>query len=533
MKKITILIAVLTYLVLPVLCQGQSKEVGIVWGPEEKESKKTTLNDIVGYDKSGIFAYKTRSKGLYGFNSIIILEHFNQKLELTKSIEIELEYQKKEMNFEYFIHLNNNLYVFSSFTNQKSKKKYLFYQTIEKNTLSVNKDLKKVAEIDYDGNSKYNSGNFQYELSRDSSKLLVYYNTPFEKGEKEKFGLHVFNNKMEELWNKEITLPYIEELFEVEDYLVDIFGNVHVLGTLFNEKRKEKVKGEPNFQYQIISYSENGQKKNMYPVKIEGRFLTDMQIEINDNQELICGGFYSDEGTYSIKGSYFLKIDTDSKNILTKNFKEFDFEFITEGMTEREEKKAKKKEEQGKSVELYEYDLDDIILKDDGGAVLIGEQYFIRTVTHSHYDGNGGWYTSTSYHYNYNDIIVINISSDGKIIWNEKIAKKQVTSNDGGFYSSYALNVTEDKLHFVFNDNPKNLSEDLEEGKLYNFNRSRESVVALVTVDSEGNQKRKALFSSKESETLTRPKVCKQISEKNMILFGQEKKYHRFIKLIF
>ena len=124
------------------------------------------------------------------------------------------------------------------------------------------------------------------------------------------------------------------------------------------------------------------------------------------------------------------------------------------------------------------------------------------------------------------------MSPDGKIEWSKKIAKKQVTRNDGGFFSSYALSIVKDKLYFVFNDNPKNLFYK-GEGKLYNFNKSKESLVVLVTLDNEGNQTREALFSAKEADILTRPIVCEQISKNEMILFGQRKKTHRFARILF
>ena len=532
MKKTILIINLFAFfLSLNSIGQTKSKDVDILWGPELK-AWKSTLSDIVGYDETGIYAIKTKRKGLYGLNSTVTLEHYDKEMSQSKSVEIELEEQKKERNFEFIIHIDNEMYIFSSFANQKLKKNFLFVQGVNKKTLQPNKDLRKIAEIDYSGKSKYNSGNFDYEISKDSSKVLIYYNLPYDKGESEKFGFHVFDKALNQLWEKNITLPYKEELFDVEDYEVDNKGNIHLLALIFKEKRKEKRKGDPNYKYQVLSYLNNGTELKEYPIKIEGKFLTDMQIAINDEQDIICGGFYSSEGTFSIEGSYFLKINGETKEIKSKEFQNFGIDFITQNMTKRQEKKTKNKAAKGKDIELYQYDLDNIVLRDDGGALLIGEQYFVRVVTRTIPDGNGNTSTTTTYYYHYNDIIVINMSPDGKIEWSKKIAKKQVTRNDGGFFSSYALSIVKDKLYFVFNDNPKNLFYK-GEGKLYNFNKSKESLVVLVTLDNEGNQTREALFSAKEADILTRPIVCEQISKNEMILFGQRKKTHRFARISF
>jgi hypothetical protein len=334
------------------------------------------------------------------------------------------------------------------------------------------------------------------------------------------------------LWEKEIRLPYKEDLFEVTDYEVDNFGNVHLLGIIFKEKRKEKRKGKPNYKYQVLSYRNQGDELIEYPIAISGKFLTDMQIAVNSNQDIICGGFYSVEGTFSIKGSYFLKVDGETKEIIEKSFKDFGIDFITQNMKKREEKKAKKKDEKGKNVELFEYDLDRIILRSDGGAVLVGEQYYVVVKTVTTFDANGRSQTRTTYKYYYNDIIVVSVLPDGSIDWTEKIPKRQATINDGGFFSSYAMSVIGNKLYFVFNDNPKNLFYK-GSGKLYNFNNSKGSLIVLVELNMEGKQTREALFSAKEAGILTRPKVCEQISSKEMVLFGQRKSTHQFVKITF
>ena len=90
--------------------------------------------------------------------------------------------------------------MFTSLKNNKLKQNFLFVQSINKKTLLLNNDLKQIAQIDYAGNRKYNAGNFNYKTSRDSSKILIYYDLPYEQGASEKFGFHVFDNKLAEMY---------------------------------------------------------------------------------------------------------------------------------------------------------------------------------------------------------------------------------------------------------------------------------------------------------------------------------------------
>jgi hypothetical protein len=435
------------------------------------------------------------------------------------------------MEFEFIVQMNSQIHVFSSYANKKTKKNSLYTQTLNKKTLQANNDRKKIADIPFESKMFKGVGAFDHSLSRDSTKMIIFYHLPYEKNESEKFGFHVLDDKMNEIWSDDITLPYTDELFEIHSHLLDNFGNVHVLGKKYYEKLKDRRKGNPNYNYVILSYIKGENKAREYDVKLEGKYLTEMQLEINLDRELICAGFYSNKGVSGADGSYYLKIDSESKEILLKNFKEFDLNFITQNMTDKEENKARKKDAKGKDAELWMYELDEMVIADDGSIFLIGEQYFVeeRTTTST---SNGSTSTRTTYLYHYNDVIVVHIDFMGNILWAEKVGKRQTTANDNGFFSSYNLVVVGDKLYFVFNDHPDN--ENLKKNNDFEtFRGNKKSMIAIVEMDSDGKQNRTTLVSAKEAGVMTRPKVCEQITSNEMILFGQRGKKQRFAIVTF
>ncbi len=449
------------------------------------------------------------------------------KMNLITSAEIEMKYEEGKRDLEFILHLNDHLYLFSSYKDQKQKKNMLFVQGIDKQSLKPNTTSRKLAEVDYEGHRKKNSGSFEYSVSRDSSKFLVYYNMPYEKGENERFGFHILDGQLQSLWNKQVNLPYQEELFDVERFKVDNQGNVHLLGQIYNEKRKEKRRGEVNYKYQILSYRDKGNSLTEYPVELDELYLKDMQIAVRDNQDIVCAGFYSENAKSSIMGSYFLTVDGKTKAVKQKSYREFNADFITQNMKAGQARKTKKKIAKGKNAELYNYDLDNIVLREDGGAILTAEQFYVVVTTTT---TNGVTITTT--HYCYNDIIVVNINPLGNIDWAQKIPKRQISTNDGGFFSSYAMSVVGDKLYFVFNDNPKNLVS--KPGKTYAVNfRKKSAIVAMVELDARGHQKKEALFMRYDSKVLTRPKVCEQISDHEMVIFGQFKNSQKLGKILF
>ncbi|MFY0599736.1 MAG: hypothetical protein JXR03_08685 [Cyclobacteriaceae bacterium] len=529
MQKRTLLFILVLFISSFTYGQARAEKWNIRWGDIIKTSRRSTLSDIVGYDKTGIYALKKEFKGIYRMGTFVSLEHYDNSMKLTSSSELVLKKGKEKMKYEHIISLNEQLYLFSSL--KKEKQNIIYVQTINKKTLQPNKDFKMVGDFSYKGNLKSNAGKFNLRVSRDSSKIMVYYDLPYKENENEKFGFNIFDQNMEHIWSKQITLPYEEGLFSIEDYKVDNEGNVHLLAVIFDEIRKVKRNGDPNYQYRVLSFLDQGEETEEYEIDLEGKFLTDMKIAITDELDIICSGFYSNTGTYSILGTYFIKVDAESKEIVNQSSKEFGIDFITQNMSTRQVKKAVKRSAKGKDVELYRYDLDDIVLRSDGGAILLGEQYFVRSHTMTMSNGNGGTTTTTYIYYYYNDIIVVSISPEGEIEWTKKVPKKQSTVNDSGLFSSYALSIVRNKLYFVFNDDYRNESNT--EKIDYAFNGTRGSIVSIVELDTEGNMKKEALLTSKDTGVMTRPKVCEQVSKNEMVLFGQRGKKQQFLKVSF
>jgi hypothetical protein len=501
---------------------AQNLNLKVKWG-EEFKTPRSTLNDVVGYDATGFYAVHERSR-TFG-KTDYSLQHFDPNMNPGKVVDLEIKSGKRSGAITNILHLKGRLLLFYTVEDTKTKKNSLYLDEIDKGTLLPTHREKKIGEIDFTGKGKRNRGSFQYRVSRDSSKILVLYALPYDEDTPEKFGFTVLDNQLNLLWTKEITMPYRDDLYDGESFRVDNSGNAYVLGLVYKEKRKEKRKGQPNYSYEILACRDNGTTLKQYPVSLEDRFLTDMQIEILDNQTILCVGFYSEKGTVSIRGTYFLRVDAASAAIVHKSFKEFGIDFITQNMSGREQRKAKRQEE----PELYEFDLDKLLIGKDGSAILVGEQYYVQTVTSTMRMAGGGMMTQITYHYYYNDIIVVKFSAEGNVLWTQKIPKTQHTANDGGFYSSYCLVISKGKICFVFNDNPKNLEAD-ENEKAKNYN-PRKSVVVLVSVDQAGNITKQPVFSALDAEVIVRPKVCKQISNGEVLLYGQRKKTQQFANM--
>ncbi|MEZ4960829.1 MAG: hypothetical protein R2830_13485 [Saprospiraceae bacterium] len=544
MKQTSILTILFSVLTMLLFGQAETPPGTLNWGDEYNEPNGTAATKLIGIVPEGFYVLRQKVLQNPSAKPRAWVEFFTKDMKLKRSEEMELKYKGKQRDFEDVILLNKKLYLLTSFNNTAKKRNYLFKQELSEKTLMPSKNLEMICETE--ARNKEVEGTFDFKISKDSTKLLVYNSLPNENKNPERFGFRVFNENFDLIWEKNIVLPYPDNKFTVEDYQVDNQGNVYLLGVLYQDEAKWRRRGNPTYNYVVLSYTNEGNDAKEYRIDLADKFITDLTFRVANGGTLICCGFYSERGTYSIKGAYYFRLDPKTGEMTNRNSQPFDFEFLTEFMSEKNKQKAKEAEERNdvrRGAELYNYSLDELILRSDGGAVLVAEQFYIEQETYR--DNPFGYYPygfyspysfrsniQTDYYYHYNDIIVVNIRPTGEIEWASRIPKQQETKNDGGYYSSYAMSIVRDKLYFLFNDNARNYSTDRKENRFYNYNGS-ESIIVLAQLNTKGELKTFPLASNKDAGVITRPKMCKQIGKREMAIFGERGRGFRFANLTF
>ena len=344
----------------------------------------------------------------------------------------------------------------------------------------------------------------------------------------ERFALHVFDNQFNELWTKDIALPYQDKYFSVEEYQVDNDGNVYILGLNY----------KPEYFFTILEYSKDGEGFQEYPIKPKEKLITDLTFRVDDNGDLVCSGFYSDYHLNKILGTYFFRLDTKTKEVVNKSLKEFDYGFLTQNLSAKQLEKAKKSRKASQKIGLNSFSLDKLVLRSDGGALLIAEQYFVEEIQRPTNNGfySPGYYPntfsntySTEYYFHYNDIIIVNIQPNGAIEWAARIPKQQISINDDGYYLSYSVSIVRDKIYFIYNDTEDNFNRNERINQTYTFEGSaKSSLIAVAEISRDGSVNIFPLFKNRDAAIITRPKMCKQIDKKNMIIYGEKGKTYRF-----
>ncbi len=536
----------------------------MVWSDEYQEPSNTEIQKIIATEGGGFYTLRLHQGGLLnGGKQKPIIEFYNSKMKLVRSRELDLGYKGKDRFLKDVVMVGGRLWMLSYFYNEKHEKTYLFAQEVNKSTLNLTKDMVMIGEQDETNREKQDV--FSLAQSRDSSKIVIFNRQPNSK-DGQSFSLAVYDSEFTQQWGKEAKLPYGKKNFSVEDYQVDNKGNVYLLGIIYTEgSNRLERRGKATYQYDIVAYlKDEAVDVQEYKILLKDKFVTDLTFRIADDGDIVCAGFYSEKDAKGMKGSCFFKINPHTKDMTSISTREFDFNFVTANLSDRSKMQAKAavdRDDKERAPELFDYSLDKLIMRSDGGVILIAEQYFVeeRMLNNNMYgyspygfspyglnSWNSPYYSSwndpygyrnnrnnrrSDYYFNYNDIIVVNIQPDGEIAWTTRIPKRQISTNDGGMYSSYAMSIVADKLYFAYNENPKNL--DPNRTKTVAETPDKYSVVTLAEVARDGSLKRYPMFSNRDKGVVTRPKICRQVGRRDMAVYGESGRTYRFGVLSF
>jgi hypothetical protein len=262
-----------------------------------------------------------------------------------------------------------------------------------------------------------------------------------------------------------------------------------------------------------------------YPLDMQGRIAEMMAFDFTQDGGVNIGGLFSTDGN-GVKGSFFMSLDKDFNEIASE-VNDFETDFITASWSEKKKEDLEKKKDKGKEKEepeLYNYYIDHLISKPDGSCLMLAEQYYVRVVTRTYTNAQGGTTTTTTTYYYYNDIIAVNFGKDGDVLWKKTVNKRQLSTNDGGFYLSYFVVPEGNDVHIIYNDREANYvdTENMSAGELKAVKKS--TIGAKVTLSADGTVTKEKLFEFEENGLKLVPKICAAAGEKVVFLYARSPK---------
>ncbi len=340
----------------------------------------------------------------------------------------------------------------------------------------------------------------QVELSEDKKTVLVWHNSQ-NSGKMNVVSFHL--GRMKLLWEKEFEIDNFVLERDFQQMLVDNEGNMHLI--LLQDNRKGK-NNQPHFD--IYRYGEStGNELRLTNLPMQDYLIYNVHFTCDNlNRSLIAGGLYATENAYKAEGYFYLNLPQANPEKPILSFHPFEKDFVNT-LLEKEKNKNKG---------LSEVSVQEVVLRKDGGIILVGElnKEVQRGVV------AGGYYTRTGMRpiidYYYDDVFLVSVHPDGKEHWKTILHKKQYSQDDGAIYSSYFLAKTPAALRVVFNDEVK-----------------QENTVSEYLIRGNGEFDRNAVMNTERKELSLRFRDAVQIGSNEFVVPSERRHKLKLVKVTF
>jgi hypothetical protein len=509
------------YLLFAILFAFQfsnAQKVNINWGTESK--KELTFGSYVkGKGNEMIkLCFEEKHSGFLGrtVTSTPVLTRFSDKLdELGERV---YEVDDKNISFNNLLSIKGKLFLFTSQYDKESKTTNYYCQGVNIETL--NTEGKVINLGAFDAVSKTSQSSIGYEISKDSTKILMFGNNAYKKNENEKYYIAVFDNTMKKLWDKTIELPYKDKYVSISESLITNDGKVGVVIKHYDAEVSREViskDGEkvPSYKTKMLIYdSENAQPKE-FLLDLNNKFVQSLQLANDDKDNILLFGLYKEKYNGFISGFFTVNFDKKTSAVTTNNINPFPQELVDQIRVDRQ---GSNRERDPGLANVFR--LAATVERDNGTQDFVleysSEIYVPPTSSYS----NGSWSTTPGYwQYDYGDMLDINLKKDGKVII-ARVPKMQSSRNVRAFSNFVAMPYKESLLLF-YNDDDDNIDREITKkpDPLFKFNKS---VFVMAIIDKTGSVTRDILFKNRDNKLTTATRECMLFDKNKIGLYAQK-----------
>lgn len=456
---------------------------------------------LIGGDDAGYWIHERTGDR----NPTILFTRLNTNLETLWRKNFELP-QPDETSRQDIVHvelIQGYLYIFSS-GRRSDAAEYQAYVTVldsELRRVSGPVLIHFVADI-------WKSGRPQFivRVSEDRQRILVLFDSPYERKSNESIAIKVYDPALELLWEQTLELPYGQDVVQVHSFDIDNEGGVYLMSGHTPKKNTMTWQRPQGNRYVVFYYNHGEGILREYDVSLKDKQVVSARFAIDAGGQLFIAGYYSSDFTFSAAGTFLFILSPRAETVTVASFMPFPPELLLKYMGPRQAEK------QGGLPDFYP---DHLVLRSDGSCWLIGEQFAISE--NLMLDPMTGRQLIER-RYTYEDILVVHLNPDGRILKAERIPKRQFDVNSNP-HLSYVCQVADETLHFFFNDNPDN-EKRLQGGSSdpLSWNGSRGAVVTHTSVSTDAITPRKTILRYKGNEQMLRPDLTRDASAHSVLL---------------
>ena len=345
----------------------------------------------------------------------------------------------------------------------------------------------------------------KYLESEDKSKILVYFINE-NLGKHDEFHFLLLDKDLNIIIKKNIDIPLTNKNVDIYDVLLANNGQIYLILSEYKTLGLSSA-----LRYWLLSSSADFDQLDRVELKPDdGKYLNNVLFKIdNRNGNIVAAGFYADDAIHSsnAEGIFYNVFNMSNPSESFIRFEAFTPEFIA---------RVKGNRKVRTNDRLYTFVIDDIILRQDGGALIIAESFY-KTLRNSAdlfdpYNYNAVNDINITYHYE--DLLIVSVMPNGEIHWKNVLPKNQTSIGDLGRYASYSKVNTGTSIEFIYNDE-------------VDFRTN----VIQYSVEPDGESNRQLILNSYKNDVYLMPQWGKQVDYNEIIIPSLRRKDLRLVKL--
>jgi len=439
---------------------------------------------VIGQDEDGYFVLMSNlslnsESDRVGFkNRKYKLTYFNTALNLVW--EKNLESFSNDAVIDAVTFFNGKIVVISSLQKRSENLVNYYVTTYDNSGMPIQND-KPI--------TSFSAGKYDYEkskviLSSGRNRIMIV-TREYSGDNTQTVFAAVLDTSFTELEKKNVIIPFPVKSFDVTGYVVSDKNDVLLLG-LSSEKIKV-LSSKRKIDYYLYSSRTGDTVFKEFKISSD-KNITGLGVAFdNINNLAVFAGFFSERESYTGSGILYATLDMALND---------EVKIKTTSLDGPQNSRLRGERNSASGLSLIGYPIDRIVLRDDGGAVIVAEAAY--TTEYSYYDSFSQSFTRRL-EYHFESVAVISINVDGSIHWNAVVEKDQVSMDDGGVFSSFCSLLNSENLVI-----------------LYNAEITKRNKVLFATIDNKGTPTKGTSIASTEGLLLL-PKSGKQVGE-NAIL---------------
>lgn len=458
----------------------------------KKDNRNINFEIISKYD-GNMLVYKNIARQHF-------ITQYDKDLHIIDNKELDF-IPDKTFNFDFIPYSKYFLIIYQF---QKNNIVYCFGVKINSSAEKISEPvLLDTTNIGYFSDNKIYSTTF----SDDKSKILIYKRNV--KNDNLTIATKLFDKDLMAADSTREVFEYSKRREFYSDLAVDNYGNLIYVWLNNRHSANENEKA------QLFVHQMKADSFVRYVLPVKNKYIDEAYVKIDNlNKNCIINSFYYGKKGGNIEGLYTVIKDLTDQTDVKYSFN--DFEDITDLSTG-----------QGKKLNFENLTPQNIILKKNGGFVLLSELFYTETLSSNNlwdrnyynnfpYYPTSGYFLYNPYYYSYrpwdnlggnqskrfyyNDIVAMSIDSTLHKEWNQVINKKQYDVDHDNFLSySILKSGGEIRFFYIDKDRPRN-------------------VISQQSISSVGELKRIATIKGGENSYEFMPRFGRQIGNNQIII---------------